>query len=354
MNSSRSLPTPRDNSSSAPCHDPSLPLSAGPSVVSVDEASASPCDGGGGSCGSEAVDMLFSLSGADAIGVARAGEVEPWAMDCYGQWIAEGNHAAMTYMENYPDVRRDPRLLLPGARSIIMLAYSYYTPDRQPASAPAIALYARGSDYHNVLRRRLSSALKAHKMRFGGDYRICVDSAPLRERYWAVKAGLGFIGRNSQLIVPGVGSYCFLAAVVTTLELPESQPCERQECDGCGRCEAACPGQAIIPGRCAIDARRCVSYLTVEAGRTDDSMRGWPAGVKRGNRLLGCDVCQVVCPHNKAPRRASLPQFEPREAVMNLTVEGLLAMDQESFDREFAGSPVRRAPLAYLKSLLDI
>lgn len=298
--------------------------------------------------------LIMRLTGADAAGVAVVAPVDDDAVRRYDSWIAAGNHAAMDYMERYGDVRRDPRLLLPGARSVIMLAYSYFTPGQQPASAPQIALYARGSDYHNILRRRLSAAVRELKMRFGGDYRICIDSAPLRERYWAVKAGLGFIGRNSQLIVPGIGSYCFLAAIVTTLRLPQSPEADRSGCDGCGRCEKACPGRAIIPGRCAIDARRCLSYLTIEAGRTEDATRPWPEGVRRGNRLLGCDVCQAVCPHNSHPRETSIAQFLPREAVMNLTVRQLQEMDQETFDTLFAGSPVRRAPLAHLKRLLSL
>ncbi len=297
---------------------------------------------------------LLSLTGADAVGIAKAEAVDAEAVENYGKWLSEGCHASMSYMERYGEVRNDPRLLLPGAKSIIMLAYSYFTPEKQPEKAPKIALYARGGDYHNVLRKKLSAAVKVLKSRFGGDYRICIDSAPLRERYWAVKSGLGFIGRNSQLIVPGVGSYCFLAAVVTTLELTPSHELSRSICDDCGRCQRACPGGAIMADRCAVDARRCISYLTIEAGRTADSSIPWPENLKRGGRIIGCDECQRVCPHNRNPKEASLPRFMPRSEVMNLTQEALLAMTQEEYDKRFAGSAIRRAPLAHLKKLLNI
>lgn len=291
------------------------------------------------------------LAGAVAAGVAEARRVDTEAVSNYGRWIADGRHAAMDYMSKHRDVRDDPRLLLEGARSLIVMAFSYYHPERQPAEVPQVAMYAHGADYHNVLRKRLKPVVSYLRDTYGGDYRICIDSAPLRERYWAVEAGIGFIGLNSQLIVPGAGSYCFIATIVTTAAF---EPSERNsgECDKCGKCIARCPGKAILRGKKSIDARRCLSYLTIEAGRTDDALCRLPEGVELGDRIIGCDVCQSVCPHNSGLVPTQIPQFAMRESVRNLTAAQILNMNESEFDSLFAGSAIRRATLSRLKLLL--
>lgn len=293
-------------------------------------------------------------AGADAWGVARADVVDEADARIYDRWIERGAHAAMKYMEENADVRRDPRLLLEGARSVIVMAFSYYHTTQQPASAPKIAMYAHGGDYHNVIHRRLRKAVSELKTRFSGAWRICIDSVPLRERYWAVKSGVGFLGRNGQVIVPGVGSYCFIATLISTVEFNVTEPLHRV-CDGCNRCVAACPGQALR-GDGSVDARRCVSYLTVEAGRTVAN-RGedfrWPEGVERGDRLVGCDTCQAVCRHNVGIKSTSIEQFAMRRTVADLTADDIITMTEEEYAAKFAGSAVRRAPLAHLKHLLS-
>lgn len=289
-------------------------------------------------CSGDLRDVAQTL-GFYRIGAAAAGPVSDEAALSYRQWIGGGLHGSMAYMERYGDLRDDPRLLLPGARTIIVVAMSYYHQERQEGLR--IASYAHGDDYHIILRDRLQRLAEAIKTRYGGETRVAVDTAPLRERYWAVKAGIGFIGCNSQLIVPGAGSYFFLGSVLTTVEFVADSPCT-DSCMQCGRCVEACPGQAIIAGGKCIDARRCLSYLTIEH-RGD-----LPENVVLGNRLYGCDECQRVCPHNSSPPVTPVAEFHLRDGLRNLTAESVLSMTQERFSRVFSRSAVKRAKLAGL------
>lgn len=280
--------------------------------------------------------QLLAEAGATAHGVATVTDVSAEARQRYGAWLAAGRHAGMTYAERYGDVRDNPALLLPGARSLVSVAFSYATRRSQCAGAPRFSRYALGQDYHTVLRRRLQCVADAMQEQYGGDWRVCTDTAPLRERYWAQQAGVGFIGINNQLIVPGHGSRCFLAEIITTLSLPADEPCALT-CDGCMRCVAACPGNALCTAGEAVDARRCLSYLTIEH-------RGeLPADANLGRRIYGCDVCQDVCPHNAcATEVAALPEFEPSEELLRLHDADIAAMTPEDFSRIFRGSAVKR------------
>lgn len=255
--------------------------------------------------------IVTSLAGAAAVGIAEARPVATEAVERYHRWTASGRHGPMGYMTNHEAIRADPRLLLYGARSIIVAAFPYYYPDPEWHSSRRIARYARGEDYHAVVMTRLSHAAEAIVATFGGECRVCVDTAPLRERYWAVEAGVGFVGRNNTLIVPGAGSYFFLGEIVTTLELEPDQPC-CLSCGDCGRCVKACPAGALDePG--ALDARKCLSCLTIEH-------RGeLPPGTRLGGRLAGCDTCQEVCPHNSRPLPSSIAEFAPTNPLLSLT-----------------------------------
>lgn len=290
-------------------------------------SSPSPCK--------ERVRQEVVAAGAAAVGFARAEPVSWEAASAYRRWIASRRHAGMAYMERHTRLRDDPRLLLDGAATIIVAAFNYY-PSRHH---PAIADYALGRDYHDELRERLSAAAGRISTQFGGDTRVCVDSAPIRERYWAVRAGVGFIGRNSQLIIPGTGSYCFLGEILWTKPVDPDAP-HTGGCDGCGKCVSSCPGRAIMPDK-TIDARRCLSYLTIEH-------RGpLPAGTELCGRLFGCDICQRVCPHNRDARPSEI--FGPRPGVMAVTRESVIAMTPEEFAATFKGSPVKRAKLEGLR-----
>lgn len=283
-------------------------------------------------------------AGACAAGFARCEPVAAAVCRSYESWIGEGCHGSMAYLERYPDVRRDPALLLPGARTIMVCAFPYY--DSDECAGLKLARYARGDDYHEVLRSRLQPVAELLGS-MSHQQRICVDTAPIFERHWAVKAGVGFMGRNRLLIVPGWGSYVFLAEILTDLEIAPDEPMERQ-CDGCGRCVAACPGGALRASS-GFDARRCLSYLTIEhRGELPAEVGGRPLGPLLGDCVYGCDVCQQVCPHNVGVPETALEEFRMRPALRCLSRADIMQMDQPTFSALFRHSAVKRAKLAGL------
>ena len=264
--------------------------------------------------------------------------VEPEAVEQFQRWLHAQKHGSMAYLEKYPDLRIDPRTLLEGARSMVCVAFPYFTEEsiRLP-----ISLYARGRDYHEVVRERLAEYAESLPQ---GEVRICVDTAPLRERYWAARAGLGFIGKNNQLIIPGLGSYFFLGFILTTAELPEVSGREVADvgCGDCRLCIDACPGRCIPQDGSAIDARNCLSYLTIEyRGELPEDMR-LPS-------LYGCDVCQRVCPHNRNCEPTPIAAFHPSSQLASLTAAEVAEMTSERFSEIFRHSAVKRTKLAGLK-----
>ena len=287
----------------------------------------------------EAVRAKALSIGFDACGFACAEPVEQWAVEQYDRWIAAGHNDCMEYAARYRDVRNNPRLLLDGAKTIICVAANYLPAKRQPAYAPQFALYAYGRDYHEVLKERLLLLASFIAKTTGCQSRPCVDTAPLRERYWARKAGIGFIGRNNALILPGRGSFFFLGELVTTLEVKPDEPCSLT-CGDCHRCEAACPGGALHDGA-ALDARQCLSCQLIE--RRGDLPQWVAAAV--GNRVYGCDTCQLVCPHNRNAMPTTIPDFAPSEEFLSLTHEDIACMPPAKFRHLFAHSAVRRTKL---------
>lgn len=279
---------------------------------------------------------IFRDSGISHHGVACIIPVDADAEALYENWIDDGCHASMNYLEKYADIRRDPRMLLDGAKSIICCAFPYFHPARETPGALRIARYARGLDYHEVVRQRLATVAARIRDIYGGDTRVCVDTAPLRERYWAIRSGLGFIGLNNHLIIPGGGSYFFLGEILSTVGFKPSPPAVATECEKCGRCIKACPTGALLPeGRC--DARRCLSYLTIEH-------RGeFPEGTKLHGRFYGCDACAEACPHNASPTVTDIPEFLPNPRLLHLTAEEMVSMTSNEFAATFKGSPMKRA-----------
>lgn len=306
---------------------------------------------------SDDVKRLLLEAGAYRVGIAEAAPVDPAVCSVFDRWISAGRNAGMDYMGRYSDIRRDPSLLLPGVKSIIVCAFSYTV--AQPDTPLKWSRYAMGDDYHDVLRLHLSGVASQIKEMTDAECRVCVDTAPIPERYWAVRAGLGFIGLNRQLIIPGAGSMFFLAEILTTLDLTPDSPCE-ETCGKCRRCINSCPGHALDDAE-GIDARKCLSYLTIEH-RGD-----LPAGVKLGSHVYGCDICQEVCPHNapglteRSNRSdsidfddslnpfAPLPEFTPRGFFSSLTAETILTMSQEGFSTLFRHSAVKRTKLSGLR-----
>lgn len=320
--------------------------------------------------------------GAYACGVVRAMPVTAEAVARYEEWLADGNAGNMDYLGRYGEVRRDPRLLLDGegARTLIVTLFAYQDNVHPAEGVPYIAHYALGQDYHDVLRRRLRTVIGQLRPRFGGKWRVCVDSAPLMERYWAARAGLGVIGDNGCLIVPGVGANFFIATIVTTARMPTDDPVEgTSHCLGCGRCVRACPTGALR-GDGSVDARRCISYLTIESH--DDI----PADIPTGNTLYGCDVCRRACPlaccktdigqgrqleHSEnsensessehsavstsgkfAETMTVLPEFTPDSRLLSMTVADWRALDDEGYAALIAHSAMRRVSLDKLRSTL--
>ena len=261
----------------------------------------------------------------------------------FHDFVAKQHHGTMQYLERNDNLRFNPAELLPGAQSIIICAIPYYTPI--PSGTLPIATYAWGDDYHTVLRRRLEQAVAQLRETLGGEYRICIDSAPVRERYWAAKAGLGFIGLNGHLIVPGCGSYVFLAEILSTVALPHGtttpQPLP-SSCGQCMRCITMCPAKALSPDG-SLDARKCLSYLTIEH-------RGpFPPDTDTAGRLYGCDRCAQVCPHNSHPEPCSIQELMPRPDLLTITLTDILHMTPEQFSATFRNSPIKRIKLTGLQ-----
>jgi epoxyqueuosine reductase len=278
--------------------------------------------------------------GAVACGVADAGAVDADVSASLDAWIAAGCHADMSWIERHASLRRTTDSVLPGARSVIVCAFNYYPARRRNPSLPVIALYAYGDDYHDVVRRRLRDVAAAMKQRYGGEYRVCVDTAPLSERYWAQRAGVAAQGRNCLLSVDGYGTYILLGEILTTLHLDASSPTTVSPCpDGCRRCIDACPGGALR-GDGTLDARRCLSFLTIEnraPSLSDD--------IRLCGQVYGCDICQRVCPRNARVAPTSIPEFSPSEAFLSLNLTQMLALDKDTFSCIFSRSAIRRAGL---------
>ncbi|MGD1085980.1 MAG: tRNA epoxyqueuosine(34) reductase QueG [Verrucomicrobiota bacterium] len=261
----------------------------------------------------------------------------------FERWLAEGRHGGMAWLQRNAHKRVAPAQVLAGARSVITLAASYATrqPER-PAAAPCdgeIARYARFSDYHDVLGARLKTLADYVNQLGGAATRSLwyVDTGPLLERDLAQRAGLGFIGKHTNLISRQLGNWFFLAEILTTLALPPDAP-ERNHCGSCARCLAACPTGAIT-APFELDARRCISYLTIELqGPIPVELRA-----AMGNRIYGCDDCLAVCPWNRFAREGALMAAHRREDLSAPDLAGLLSLDEAAFRARFDGTPILRA-----------
>ncbi len=285
--------------------------------------------------------------GFDDVGVAPVG---PSAHgDVYERWLAAGMHGEMGYLAREDAVakRRDPALLVPGARSAVVVALNYHPPEEAPSSADpsraVFARYARGEDYHEMMKERLIALqewIAGELVPVSG--RAYVDTGAVLERELAQRAGLGWAGRNTMLIRPGRGSYCFLGVVLLDVELEADAPFTADRCGRCSRCVEACPTGALlgrgVDGAPLMDARRCISYLTIEQrGPIPRELRPLI-----GNRVYGCDICQEVCPWNSFAEPTGEVAFLPRAGVDGASLVELMGMTQEEFSRRFKGSPVKR------------
>jgi len=282
---------------------------------------------------------------ARALGFDRVA-VGPAAPAAHGaafeRWLDAGYAGEMAYMERTRHQRLDPSQLLPGARSVIAVAMLYAPAERAAATQGKIARYAGGRDYHDVIRPRLNTLARFIEDAAGGETRsrAAVDTSAVLERDLAAAAGLGWIGKNTNLIDPDLGSYFFIGIVLTTAEL-EADAAQADRCGTCRACLDACPTQAFV-GPFTLDARRCISYLTIEH-------RGSIAAELRpgiGDWLFGCDVCQEVCPWNRKAPSAREPALSPDEP---LTAATLLGLDEDAFRARFRGSALSRAKRSGLR-----
>jgi epoxyqueuosine reductase len=252
-------------------------------------------------------------------------------------------------MENHADLRLDPRRLMPGAKSVISLAYNYYRPRQEMArSGYIISQYAYGRDYHRVLRKKLKELISEIRQEIVNvNARICVDSAPIMEKPWAVRAGLGWIGKNTTLLIPDAGSYYFLSALVTDIELEYDHPMGNH-CGACRECIDACPTGAIVEPY-IVDSRKCISYLTIELqSEKPETMRGTYRGW-----IFGCDICQEVCPFNQYARPHREPDFDPRPELFAMTDDDWHNLTPDKFHELFAGTAIMRAKYAGLKRNIE-
>jgi epoxyqueuosine reductase len=283
--------------------------------------------------------------GFGSCGISRAEELTEEAR-YLESWLNQDRHGKMNYMLNHFDKRIDPTKLVDGARSVISLSFNYYTEQKQSdPDAPKIAMYALGQDYHTVVRERLGKLLEYIRSEAGDvNGRCFVDSAPVLEKAWAQRSGIGWIGKNTNLLTKRQGSYFFLAEIIVDIELEYDSPV-RDYCGACTRCIDACPTQAIYEPY-KLDASKCISYFTIEL--KDQMLPGDYKG-KFENWMYGCDICQQVCPINSQATPHHVPEFGPLPEMLDMTRTEWEALTEDDFKKLFKHSAVKRTKYNGLK-----
>lgn len=279
-----------------------------------------------------------------SVGISKAEELSEEAPRLE-RWLKEGMHGEMKYMEGHFEKRLDPRKLVPGTKSVVSLLFNYHNPEANTRDDEfKISQYAIGTDYHFVLKKKLKKLLKLMKEEWGDlDGRVFVDSAPVLERVWAAKSGLGWIGKNSLLLSKKMGSYFFTAEMMLDLEFAYDTPVA-DHCGACTSCIDSCPTGAIIQPY-VVDGSKCISYFTIEIkGQIPEPMAG-----KFDDWIFGCDVCQEVCPWNRHSTKTSEPEFEPSVGLLEMTKSDWVDLTEEVFRDYFKSSPVMRTGFEGLK-----
>ena len=265
-------------------------------------------------------------------------------------WLKNQYQGKLSYMENHFDKRLDPRLLVDGAKSVISLSYNYFTNQSQAdPTAPKISKYAYGTDYHFVIKEKLKELLSFIQVQIGEvSGRAFVDSAPVLDKAWAERAGLGWVGKHSLLLSKRKGSFFFLSELIIDLELEYDNRITTDHCGSCTKCIDACPTDAIIDNR-VIDASKCISYLTIELKESiPDSFKG-----KMENWAFGCDICQDVCPWNRFSEQHQEPAFDPHPDLLGMSRQEWEEITEETFQKVFKKSAVKRTKYAGLKRNID-
>lgn len=285
---------------------------------------------------------LAARLGFSACGVAPAAPVDKAVTENFYRWIADGNHAEMGYLANHIEKRLDPTLLMEGAQSVVSVALNYYPTQLLDSSRQyEFAWYAYGQDYHDVMKARLADLVKALLADMEGEvrYRLFCDTAPVLERYWAWRCGLGWIGKNTQLIIPRAGSAFFLGEIILDCTFTTYDKPMKNRCGTCTRCLEACPTGALVKPY-TLEASRCLSYLTIEY--RGDTL---PAETTRamGSCVYGCDRCQQACPWMRFARPTEVVEFCPKPEFLQLDYAALQSLSVEDYRQIFRGSAVKRA-----------
>lgn len=290
-----------------------------------------------------AVKSALTRAGACAVGIAEAKPVDDEAMATFDRWLAEGHEAGMAYMHNHREIRRDARLLLEGAATVISMAFGYRTGRVRDPEMPHISAYALLPDYHDAIRKLIrESGIGEMLGEEHRNWRVCIDSAPVMERYWAVRSGIGIRGDNGSIIIPGHGCEVFLAEIVTTKRLRTDTPLPT-DCGHCGACRAACPTGAL-DAEGTSDCRICISYLTIEhRGGWETPAQIAAMSTDAGKKtLFGCDRCVTACPHNRPDIHAKgMPR--PSDAILTLTAGDILTLPPDRLSAKLKGSCLKRA-----------
>ncbi|PRY50422.1 epoxyqueuosine reductase [Arcticibacter pallidicorallinus] len=282
-------------------------------------------------------------------GISKAGFLDKEAPRLEN-WLKNGYHGKMSYMENHFDKRLDPTKLVEGSRSVISLALNYYTDEKQhDPAAPRISKYAYGADYHDVIKSKLKDLLQFIKEHIGDvSGRAFVDSAPVLDRAWAIQSGFGWIGKNSNLINKKSGSFFFLAELITDLDLQYDLASDKDYCGTCTKCLDACPTDAIVSPQ-VVDGSKCISYLTIELkDELPNEFKG-----KTDNWMFGCDICQDVCPWNRFSSRHDEPAFEPSFDLLKMSASDWEEITEDVFKQLFKGSPIKRTKFTGLKRNIE-
>jgi epoxyqueuosine reductase len=294
---------------------------------------------------SELVKTVAANLGFDYCGIAKAQLLDDDARRLE-QWLSKGMHGSMQYMEDHFDLRINPAKLVPGAKSVITLLLNYFPENKQSDLAPKISKYAFGNDYHEVIRLKLKQFLQIIKEQIGEiNGRGFVDSAPVLERSWAQKAGIGWIGKNGNLINKQGGSFFFIATLIVDVELIYDEAFIKDYCGTCTKCIDECPTEAILPGK-VIDGSKCISYFTIELkdALIPEKMKG-----RFDNWMFGCDVCQDVCPWNRFSTSSAEIKLTPIPQILNFSTSDWEELTEESFKTIFKNSPLKRAKFEGIK-----
>lgn len=280
--------------------------------------------------------------GFDEFGIAKAGYLVEDAPRLEA-WLKKENHGSMRYMENHFDLRLDPRKLMNGTKSVLTVFQNYYPEYEQAEGLPKISKYAYGKDYHKVIKKKLQSILN-DLQQFGNiQGRAFTDSAPILERSWAQKSGIGWVGKNGMLINKKMGSFFFIGILLLDVELEYDNPFPTDHCGTCTKCIDACPTEAILPNK-EINGSQCISYYTIELKEAViNTYKKWD------DWIFGCDVCQDVCPWNRFSIVNNEPAFAPRKDILETTAEEWEEMSQEAFSVLSRASPIKRAKWKGLK-----